>query len=92
MEKWYHSIQDWHRFSDSVIDILSEYIKYSNEIESGDGIYVDEDDNVILTDIKSTPDEENFHPIVELLDLSQSPPEIKYDKVDELTDKYIFVR
>lgn len=92
MEKWYHSIQDWHRFADAVTDLVEDYLKYSSEIDENDGIYVDDDDNVRLMTRNEAPDESDFHPIVNLLDLSVSPPELKYDAVEELVDKYIFVR
>lgn len=92
MEKWYHTIQDWHRFTDSVIDLIDEYVRFSTEIDPDDGIYVDEDDNIRLIARNEAPDESDFHPIVNLLDLTQSPPELKYDAVEELVDKYIFVR
>lgn len=92
MEKWYHTIHDWYRFTDSVIDLIDEYIRFSTEIDPDDGIYVDEDDNVRLMARNEAPDESDFHPIVNLLDLTQSPPELKYDAVEELVDKYIFVR
>ena len=92
MEKWYHSIQDWHRFADAVTDLVEDYLKYSTDIDENDGIYVDEDDNVRLMARNEAPDESDFHPIVNLLDMTQSPPELKYDAVEELVDKYIFVR
>ena len=92
MEKWYHTIQDWHRFADAVIDLRDEYVRYSTEIDPDDGIYVDEDDNVRLMARNEAPDESDFHSIVNLLDLALSPPEPKYDAVEELVDKYIFVR
>ena len=92
MEKWYHTIQDWHRFADAVIDLIDEYVRYSTEIDPNDGIYVDEDDNVCLMARNEAPDESDFHSIVNLLDSSLSPPEPKYDAVEELVDKYIFVR
>ena len=38
------------------------------------------------------PDEDNFHGIVNLLDMRADAPEVSYDAVQELTDKYIFVR
>lgn len=92
MGKWYHSIQDWHRFADAVTDLVEDYIKYSTEIDENDGIYVDEDDEVHLVSREMTSDEVNFHPIVNLLDLSESVPEVNYDAIQELTDKYIYVR
>ena len=92
MEKWYHSIQDWHRFADAVTDLVEDYIEYSTEIDENDGIYVDEDDEVHLVSREMTSDEVNFHPIVNLLDFSESVPEVNYDAIQELTDKYIFVR
>ena len=92
MEKWYHSIQDWHRFADAVTDLVEDYIKYSSEIDENDGIYVDENDNVSLMNRSDAPDEDNFHSILILLDMSKGMPEVSYDAVEELTDKYIFVR
>lgn len=92
MEKWYHSIQDWHRFADAVADLVEDYIKYSTEIDENDGIYVDEDDNVSLMNRSDAPDDDNFHSILILLDMSEGMPEVSYDAIQELTDKYIFVR
>lgn len=92
MGKWYHSIQDWHRFADAVTDLVEDYIKYSTEIDENDGIYVDEDDEVHLVSREMTSDEVNFHPIVNLLDLSESVLEVNYNAIQELTDKYIYVR
>jgi len=92
MEKWYHSIQDWHRFADAVTDIVEDYIKYSSEIDENDGIYVDEDDNVHLANREMTPDDDNFYPIIKLLDMNVDSPGVNYSAVEELTDKYIFVR
>lgn len=92
MEKWYHSIQDWHRFADSVIDLVEDYLKYGNGIDENDGIYVDEDDEAHLANREMTPDDDNFHPIIELLDMKGDSPEVNYSAVEELTDKYIFVR
>lgn len=92
MEKWYHSIQDWHRFADAVTDLVEDYLKYSLEIDENDGIYVDEDDNVRLMARNEAPDESDFHPLINLLDLSESVPVVNYNAVEELTDKYIFVR
>ena len=92
MEKWYHSIQDWHRFADAVTDLVEDYIKYGNGIDENDGIYVDEDDEVSLVGLEMTPDESNFHSIINLLDLSGSIPQVNYEAIQELTDMYIFVR
>ena len=92
MEKRYHSIQDWHRFADAVADLVEDYIKYSSEINENDGIYIDEDDNVSLMNRSDAPDEDNFHSILILLDMSEGMPEVSYDAIQELTDKYIFVR
>ena len=92
MDKWYHSIQDWHRFADAVADLVEDYIKYSTGIDENDGIYVDDDDNVSLMNRSDAPDEDNFHSILILLDMSEGMPEVSYDAIQELTDKYIFVR
>jgi len=92
MEKWYHSIQDWHRFADAVADLVEDYIRFSTDIDENDGIYVDEDDNVSLMNRHDAPDDDNFHSIVNLLDMSEGMPEVSYDAIQELTDKYIFVR
>ena len=64
MEKYYHTIQDYHRFLDSVIDLVEDYIKYSNEIDENDGIYVDEDDNVSIMSRQETPDEADWYRIM----------------------------
>ena len=92
MEKYYHTIQDWHRFADAVTDLVEDYIKYSTDIDENDGIYVDDDDNVFLMNRNDAPDEANFHGILNLLDMRADAPEVNYDAVQELTDKYIFVR
>lgn len=92
MEKYYHTIQDWHRFADAVTDLVEDYIKYSTGIDENDGIYVDDDDNVFLMNRNDAPDEANFHGILNLLDMRADAPEVNYDAVQELTDKYIFVR
>ena len=92
MEKFYHSIQDWHKFADEVADLLESYIKYGTIIDENDGIYVDEGDNVSLVRRIDAPDEADFHCIVGLLNMSEGYPEINYEAVQELTDKYIFVR
>ena len=92
MEKWYHSIQDWHRFADAVTDLVEDYIRYGNGIDENDGIYVDEDDEVHLANKEMTPDDDNFHPIIKLLDMEGDSPEVNYSAVEELTDRYIFVR
>ena len=92
MEKYYHTIQDWHRFADAVTDLVEDYIKYSTDIDENDGIYVDDDDNVSLMNRHDAPDEDNFHGIDNLLEESEGMLEVKYSAVEELTDKYIFVR
>ena len=92
MEKYYHSIQDYHKFIDTVIDVIADYLKYGNGIDAEDGVFVDEDDNVSLISVKDAPDASNFHSIVNLLDLSGDVPKVNYDAVEELTNKYIFVR
>ncbi len=92
MEKYYHTIQDWHRFADAVTDLVEDYIKYSTGIDENDGIYVDDDDNVSLMNRNDAPDEDNFHGIIKLLDMRADAPEVSYDAIQELTDKYIFVR
>ena len=92
MEKYYHSIQDYHKFIDKVIDLIVDYLKYGNGIDAEDGVFVDEDDNVSLISVKDAPDASNFHSIVNLLDLSEDVPKVNYDAVEELTNKYIFVR
>ena len=92
MEKYYHTIQDWHRFADAVTDLVEDYIKYSTDIDENDGIYVDDDDNVSLISRNDAPDEDNYHGILNLLDMRADAPEVSYDAVQELTDKYIFVR
>ena len=92
MEKYYHSIQDYYKFIDAVIDLIEDYLKYSNGIDAEDGVFVDEDDNVSLISVKDAPDASNFHSIVNLLDLSEDVPKVNYDAVEELTNKYIFVR
>ena len=85
MEKWYHSIQDWHRFADAVTDLVEDYLKYSTDIDENDGIYVDEDDNISLMARNEAPDESDFYPIMNLLDLSESVPEVNYEAIQELT-------
>ena len=92
MEKMYHSIQDWNRFADTVYDIVKDYLIYGNGIDENDGIYVDEEDETSLVTREEAPDELDFHSIIILLDLSGSVPEINYDAICDLTDKYIFVR
>lgn len=89
MEKWYHSIQDWNRFADAVFDLVEDYIKYSTEIDENDGIYVDENDNVSIEDGRTIADKQDFHPIVNFIN---NENEVDYDKIQQLTDKYIFVR
>ncbi len=92
MEKYYHSIQDWHKFADSVTDLVEEYIKYSSDINENDGLYVDESDNVSLENRDEVSDKENFHPISQLIIREDGMVEVDFEKVEELTDKYIFVR
>lgn len=92
MEKWYHSIQDRHRFAYAVTILVEDYLKYSTEIDENDGIYVDEDDEVSLVGLEVTLDESNFHSIINLLDLSGSAPQVNFEAIQELTDKYIFIR
>lgn len=92
MEKYYHSIQDYHKFIDAVIDLIVDYLKYGNGIDAEDGVFVDEDDNVSLISVKDAPDASNFHSIVKLLDLSEDVPKVNYDAIEELTNQYIFVR
>lgn len=91
MEKYYHSIQDYYKFIDAVIDLIVDYLKYSNGTDAEDGVFVD-DDNVSLISVKDAPDASNFHSIVNLLDLSEDVPKVNYDAVEELTNQYIFVR
>ena len=92
MRKYYHTIQDQNRFIDSIINLIVDYLKYGNGIDAEDGVFVDEDDNVSLISVKDAPDASNFHSIVNLLDLSGDVPKVNYDAVEELTNKYIFVR
>ena len=92
MKKGYNTIQDRHRFADAVTDLVEDYIKYSSEIDDNDGIYVDEDDNVSLMNRRDAPNEADFHSILILLDMSEGMPEVNYEAIQELTDKYIFVR
>ena len=89
MEKWYHSIQDWHIFADAVSDLVEDYIRYSTEIDENDGIYVDENDNVSVEDGRTIADKQDFYPIANFIN---NDKEVDYDKIQELTDKYIFVR
>ena len=92
MEKWYHSMQDWNRFADAVFDLVEDYIRYSTEIDENDGIYVDENDNVSIEDGRTIADKQDFHPIVGLLVNENGVYDVDYDRIQELTDKYIFVR
>ena len=92
MKKGYNTIQDRHRFVDAVTDLVEDYIKYSSDIVEDDGIYVDEDDNVSLMNRSDAPNEADFHSILILLDMSEGMPEVNYEAIQELTDKYIFVR
>ena len=92
MDKYYHTIQDYHKFIDSVIDLVEDYIKYSSVIDENDGIYVDEDDNVSLMNRHDAPDEADWCRIIDLLDKDKDAPEVNYDAGEELTNKYIFVR
>lgn len=92
MEKWYHSIQDWHRFADAVSDLVEDYIRYSTEIDENDGIYVDENDNVSIEDGRTIADKQDFHPIASLILNEGGSYEVDFDRIQELTDKYIFVR
>ena len=92
MKRGYNTIQDWHRFVDAVTDLVEDYIKYSSGINDNDGIYVDEDDNVSLINRHDAPNEADFHSILFLLDMSEGMPEVNYEAIQELTDRYIFVR
>ena len=91
MKKEY-SIQDFHRFSDQIADIVADYIKYSSEVDEADGIIIDEDDNIELANCADLSDLKDFYPISTLVQGENGALVPDYDAIDDLTSRYIFVR
>lgn len=86
------SIQDFHRFSDRIMDIVSDYIRFSDWIDPNDGIYVDDNDEVSLLNRNDISDVDNFYPISNLLVKEGGKEWVSIDHIDDITAKYIFVR
>ncbi len=87
-----YSIQDFHRFSDQIVDIVADYIKYSSEVDGADGVHIDEEDNIELINQADLADTKDFYPISTLIHEEDGALEPDYDAIDDLTSQYIFVR
>ena len=93
------TIQDYHRFADKIMDLITDYLRYSNWIDPDDGIYVDADNEVTLVNRNDISDTDNFYPISSFIVLDKEDDEdeelkdwISFDLIDDLVAKYIFVR
>ncbi len=87
-----YSIQDFHRFSDQIVGIVADYIKYSSEVDEDDGVYIDDEDNIELLNRADLPDTKDFYPISTLIHEEDGVSVPDYDAIDDLTSRYIFVR
>jgi len=87
-----YSIQDFHRFSDQIVDIVSDYVKYSSEVDEADGVYIDDEDNIELINRADLPGAKDFYPISSLIQEDDGVLVPDYDAIDDLTSRYIFVR
>lgn len=87
----YNSIQEYNAFISTIVDTVNDYLRYSTVIDETDGIYVDGDDEVSLVSNTDIQDKNNFYPILGLL-TADDAPEVDIDKVQDIADKYIFVR
>ena len=93
------TIQDYHKFSDRIVDLVTDYLRFSNWIDPDDGIYVDADNEVTLVNRNDISDTDNFYPISSFIVLDKEDDEdeemkewISFDLIDDLVAKYIFVR
>ena len=86
------SIQDFHRFSDQIVGIVADYIKYSSEVDEDDGVYIDEEDSIELINRADLSDTKDFYPISTLVHEEDGVLVPDYDAIDDLTSRYIFVR
>ena len=81
------------------MDLITDYLRYSNWIDPDDGIYVDADNEVTLVNRNDISDTDNFYPISSFIVLDKEDDEdeelkdwISFDLIDDLVAKYIFVR
>jgi len=86
------TIQDYHRFADKIMDLVSDYLRFSNWIDPDDGIYVDSKNEVSLINRKDITDTDNFYPISTFIVKEDGKEWVSIDRIDEVTAKYIFVR
>ena len=86
------TIQDYHRFSDRILDLVSNYLRYSNWIDPDDGICVNGENEVSLINRKDITDTENFYTLSSFIVLEDGKEWVSIDRIDEVTAKYIFVR
>ena len=86
------TIQNYHSFSNRIADIVTDYLRYSSCIDPDDGIYVDDDNDVLLTNKKDITDLANYYPISTFLIKEDGEYWISIDRIDDVTAKYVFVR
>ena len=86
------TIQDYHRFADRIMDLVSDYLRYGNWTDPDDGIYVDSENEVSLINRKDITDPDNFYPLTTFIVSEDGKELVCVDRIDEVTAKYIFVR
>jgi hypothetical protein len=86
------TIQDYHRFADKIMDLVSDYLRFSNWTDPDDGICVDIENEVSLINRKDITDTDNFYPISTFIIKEDGKEWVSIDSIDDITAKYIFVR
>ena len=74
------------------MDLVSDYLRFSNWTDPDDGIYVDIENEVSLINRKDITDTDNFYPISTLIVVEDGKEWVSIDSIDDITAKYIFVR
>jgi hypothetical protein len=94
IEQEYSSIQDYKNEILKIYDIISEYIKDNEYISNNDGLYLTEDNNIILIPFKMIPKggEGIFVPIKTLIRKTTEGLTPNVDTIEDLVDRYTFVR
>ena len=85
-------IMDSSRYSrevSAIYDVILDYLKFNDNIEDGDGLYLDERGQTYLTTLRAIRGEGEFFPITSLIRhifVGYTP---NVDKIEQMVEKYI---
>ena len=88
------SIRDYDREIMAVYDVVTDYIRLNDYIEEDDGLYLTEDNTVLLIPKRGIPigGEGTFFPIITLIRRTTAGLYPDVDAIEDMVSRYVFVK